>query len=523
MELFLQKYGTDVTGTLSGFDRLVFRGSLRRLVYQEGMMGFLYAAKVLLKDFARYVLSVTSQLKKASLTKTAEKSRTVKYLPSSQVDKEDEARAIAKNDGITEGLICVLTSVEPCQSFEIHRNRESKRLELVPRLRKCLHLYHYYIHPLFGFMNARIQTWFPLSIQVCINGREWLSRQMDAAGMNYERRGNCFTWIEDPARAQELMNTQLRTSWSTVLKDISRILNPIHDEMFKDFPVDYYWSVHQSEWASDIMFRNTEALARIYPLLIRHAITTFSSPDVMRFLGGKTTREGNIHQAFTGDVVSDLKTRPEGVRIKHRVNKNSIKLYDKEGSVLRPETTINDPKGIKVYRPKEGESSGQLDWRPMRKGVADLYRRAKVSEQANERYLDALAAVADTTPLKTLTQSLCQPITWKGKRVRAINVYSPDDAKLLHVISRGEFTINGFRNQDIRRLLHPETDTSSAKNNRRLSAAVTRKLRLLRAHGLIKRITRTHRYQLTERGRTTTTALIAASNADANSLMKMAA
>lgn len=523
VKVFLQKYGEDVTGVLCGFGRLVFRGTLRRLVYQEGMMGFVYAAQVLLKDFGRYVLSVSSRLKEASLELARQNSRPVEYLASSQISKEDVARKIAARDGITEGLVCVLTCVEPCRSFEIFRNRETKHLQLLPRLRKCLHLYHYYVHPVLGFMNARIQSWFPLSIQICLNGREWLARQMDKDGMSYERRDNCFTWIENPARAQELMDSQLRASWPTLLKDIAAFVNPAHDEIFMNFPIDYYWSVHQSEWASDIMFRSPDALAKIYPLLVRHAMTTFSSPDVMRFLGRKIDAGQNVHHAFTGQVVSDLKTRPEGVRIKHRVNNNSIKLYDKQGSVLRPETTINDPKDIKVYRPKEGDSSGQLDWRPLRKGVADLHRRAQVSQAANNRYLDALAAVADTTPLKSFTEALCQPIVWKGKRVRAINPYSLNDGKLLELVSRGEFIINGFRNRDIRNMLYPDCKNASPDENRRRSSATTRKIRILRAHGLVKKIPRSQRYLLTEKGRTFITVLIAAGNANANSLTKMAA
>jgi hypothetical protein len=128
VKVFLQKYGEDVTGVLCGFDRLVFRGTLRRLVYQEGMMGFLYAAQVLLKDFGRYVLSVSSRLKEASLELARQNSRPVEYLASSQISKEDVARKIAARDGITEGLVCVLTCVEPCRSFEIFKNRETKHL-----------------------------------------------------------------------------------------------------------------------------------------------------------------------------------------------------------------------------------------------------------------------------------------------------------------------------------------------------------------------------------------------------------
>ena len=148
------------------------------MVFLEGMKSYLWAANVLLKDFGQHVLSVTSVLKKASSELAEKASRPIMYLPSSLTDKEKTARRIVEEVGIKQGLICVLTCVEPCISFDIYLNLENKRLEHVTRHRKCLHVYHYFIHPLLGFMNARLQTWFPFNIQVCINGREWLSRQM---------------------------------------------------------------------------------------------------------------------------------------------------------------------------------------------------------------------------------------------------------------------------------------------------------------------------------------------------------
>lgn len=232
METFLSKHTENVTGTLSGFDRLVFRGTLRRLVYVEGMMSFLYSISVLLKDFGQYALGITKRLKEATLQTANLTSRPVIYLSSGATKKEDVARQIARDDSVREGLVCILTSVEPCSSFDIFRNRKTKRLELVTRHRKCLHIYHYLMHPVFGFMNARIQTWFPFNIQICINGREWLARQMDAAGLGYQRRDNCFSWLENPVEAQRLMELQLRSSWPDLLHDISRMLNPIHEELF---------------------------------------------------------------------------------------------------------------------------------------------------------------------------------------------------------------------------------------------------------------------------------------------------
>jgi hypothetical protein len=522
MGTFLHKHAANVIGVLNGFDRLVFRGALRRLVFLEGMKSYLWFANVLLKDFGQHVLSITSLLKKASSELAEKMSRPVRYLPSSGTDKEKVARRIAEEEGIKQGLICVLTCVEPCVSFDIHRNRETKRLELVTRYRKCLHVYHYSIHPLLGFMNARIQTWFPFNIQVCINGREWLSRQMDEKEIAYQRRDNCFTWIQDTEKAQDLMDNQLHTSWPSLLKDIARTLNPVHDEIFKEFPAEYYWSAYQSEWATDIMFRSSEDLERLYPSLVYHAVATFSSPDVLRFLGRKIPPEGIIPPAFAGEVVSDLKHRPEGIRVKHRVKSNSIKMYDKQGSILRIETTINDPSDFKVYRRKEADNDGPLSWLPLRKGIADLHRRAQVSQSSNNRYIGALSSAESTTPLKNWTDELCKPVTWNGKRVRALNPYSPEDACLLEAISRGEFNLNGFRNRDLRNLLFSNKATSDS-DKRRQSAIITRKIRLLRAHGLVAKVQKTHRYTLTDKGRIAVTALLTARNADTASLTKMAA
>jgi hypothetical protein len=523
MKSFIQKHEKDVMGALSGFDRLVFRGHIRRLSFGEGMTSYLSSIGVLLKDFGKHVLQVTARLKAASCALAQRTLRPIRYLQSSQIHKDDIARQIAAQDNISEGLICVLTCVEPCQSFEIYRNREIKKLELQHRFRKCLHIYHYFLDPQFGFMSARIQTWFPMSIQVCINGREWLARQMDVQGIGYQQRDNCFTWIEDLSRARELMDRLLRSSWSIILNKIAGELNPIHNELFDQFPSIYYWSVYQSEWATDIMFKSPERLAKIYPQLLRHAITTFQSPDVMRFLGRKIPPQGNIPHAFAGEVLTHLKERPEGIRIKHWMGINHIKLYDKQGSDLRVETTINNPHDFKVFRLKEGDPNADIDWRPLRKGIADLYRRAEVSQAANNRYLNALACANDTQSLGSLTEKLCRPTNWKQKRVRAINPYAPADLKLLRAVSRGEFNINGFRNRDLRNILYSQDKELTDKEKRSQSAAVTRKIRLLRAHGLIKKVQKTNRYLLTTDGSKAITALVAALNASSDLLMKSAA
>jgi hypothetical protein len=500
MKRFIQRFGEKIIGVVGGFDRLVLRGTLRSIAYPFGMMGFLWHKRVPLKDFGGYVRKVTEGVKESSCRHAESRRRPVEYLTSAQTDKAAIAEGIRQRDGVDAGLIAVISCVEPCLGYDVASVRGL--MSLVLRQRKCLFLYHYLIHPKFGFMSARIQSWFPFNIQVCINGREWLARQMDRAGIKYRRRENCFPWIENVEAAQKLMDQQLKTDWSRELNQIARMLNPVHEQIFEGFPVNYYWSTFASEWATDIMFRDPSELARIYRPLVLHGITTYCSRDVMRFLGKR------LHSDSETEIVSDYKHRLEGVRIKHRAGKNSVKLYDKQGSVLRTETTINDPQAFKVFRRKENDPAGEQKWRPVRRGIADLYRVAQISQASNERYLDALASADTSTALGKLTERICAPTKWNGRRVRALHPTSAEDLNLLTAISRGEFAINGFRNKDLQNLLFQKPPVDKTEKRRR-SSKMTRLIRLLRAHHLLRKVPGSHRYLLTPLGRDITVAVLA--------------
>jgi hypothetical protein len=518
MNQFLLQHKGSVTGMLSGWDRLRARGTLRVLASVSGLRRFLSCTGRLLKDFGDFAQGLSRQVRGASLEVAESAGRPVEHLKGPSVCKEDFAREIAARDGIERGSICVLTAVEPCWSYNIQSNRKKGLLELVSEYRKCQHVYHYMIHPVFGFMHARLQTWLPFNLHLCINGREWLGRQMDAAGIRYQRRDNCFTWVSDPAGAQELLNQQTTYDFAGEFKNIAAMVNPKLDLITQGCNIDYYWSMDQSEWASDVMFSDRRDLDQLYPGLIRHGMESFSSKDVMRFLGRSIPKE--IQPQFGGQVVSDIRADPkfyEGIRIKHRVNHNSVKMYNKAASVLRVETTINNVRDLKSPRIKDGKKV----WRPMRKGVADLPRRAEVSQASNDRYLRAMAAVNTPTPLKTLTDKLSQRVNYKGNPVRGLNLLAPDDANLLQTIGRGEYHINGFRNRDLQTHLF-DSPTDDPKEQRRRSGQITRKLRMLRAHGLIKKVPHTHRYHLTDRGRQLIIALQAAREANIEKLAKAA-
>jgi hypothetical protein len=518
MEKFVARHAGLVTSILSGFDRLVFRGHLQPLIRAGGMFFFLEAAKVRLLDFKKYVVETSERVREAALAEAARGGRPVRYLASSGTSKEDLARELLTEHPLDKpGLICALKVVEPCMSFEYHRSPKPKQRGLRLRPSKCLHIYKYYQHPTFGFMHARLQTWFPFNVQVCLNGREWLARQLERRHSRFERAANCFIWLGNCALAQRLMHEQLETDWPGALTALARSLNPLHDEIFAPLPMNHYWSAYQTEWATDLLFKDRGVLGEVYPALVRHATEHFRSPDVLRFLGQK------LHSNFQGEVTTSCKRRIEGVRVKHWARGNSVKMYDKAGCILRVETTMANTAGFKVLRPHHDDPDGKLEWKPLRKGVADLHRRAELSQRSNERYLDALSVVEDTTPCARIFDTVAKPVVCEGRRYRALRLGDAEDLALLEAISRGEFVTAGFRNRDLRGLLYPASEHAVRPDPKRLSAKLSRSLRLLRVHGVIKKIAKTHRYQLTDRGRQLTAALQATRNANLKHLLREAA
>jgi hypothetical protein len=414
MDAFIQKYQKNVTGVLSGWDRVRIRGMQRILANVGGMMSYLSHVGVLMKDFGAFVERTCLQVREASEQVARRLDRPVPYLFSSALDKYQEAENIARRDQVKEGLVCVFSCVEPCLAYQVRPDRATKMISLQMRPRKCVHLYHYWMDKDFGLMHARLQTWFPFTMEICFNGRSWLARQMEQHGLGYEQRDNCFTWLQDVPASQQLMKQLLRFRWPTFLQARAEQVHPRLKDILRGFRTAYYWSMTESEWATDVMFDSPRALARVYPSLVEGAMTTFASRDVMRFLGKKPSGP------FKGEVVSSYLHRPEGVRVKHSVQSNSVKMYDKQGKVLRIETTMNDPYRFKAYRPKESDPKGPRQWRYLRKGVADAQRRAEICQDVNDRYLEALASLDSAIPIQQLVASVCRPTRWKRRPVRAL-------------------------------------------------------------------------------------------------------
>jgi hypothetical protein len=513
-QAFVQRHQGEVIGVLHGWDRIRLQGTLRSLYYQPVMERYVRRAGVMWTGFKKFASELTGRVRDEGAKLAAAQSRPVVYVASSRTDKEKLVRQIQEQDGVKSGLIAILSCVEPCHTWFLRGNRVTKKLELKLDWGRCLHLYFYWLHEQLGFLHLRLQTWFPFLIQICLNGREWLGRQMDKEGMAYRQEDNCFPWIGDLERAQEMMDEQHRTDWQGLLTPLVQQCHPLDAEIRRPLQISYYWTSSQSEYATDVMFGEREKLERIYPALVHHGVMSFGAEEVLRFLG--RPGKAGVHD----EVKTDRRRRTEGVRVKHWLNGNSLKFYDK-GSILRSEVTINEPKDFRVYRRAEGQAEGAEEWRTLRRGLADFYRRAEVSRKATDRHLTALAAVQVQSTLAQEAVRVCQATRCGKQYYRALNPLGDGDAELMAIVNRGEFAINGFRNRDVR--VHLYGVASDKRQERKEMAAVGRKLRLLRGHGLIAKVSKTHRYMVTEKGRRIITALLAARQASTEKLTALAA
>ncbi len=491
MEQFITTHQDNIIGVLHGFDRVLFRGVLRSLAHGDGMGRFLSAKGVRLTEFKDFAQRCSKRLAEHAKQLAARCRRPYQHLPSPKASKEDLARQIAERDDVQKGLICVFSCVETCRSFSLRRGPDGYGLRA--ETRKCNFFYFYYMDREFGLMHVRLQSWLPFGIQACLNGRSYLARQLDREGIGYVRQGNCFLRIDNLPRAQAILDRLHRRPWAKTLDALARRVNPFLDDPQVLDERSYYWTIRQSELATDVMFDQPASLERIYPSLCRHVIERRNGEDVLRFFGKKADLR------FNGEVLTEHQRLTEGVRVRHRLDGNNIKMYDKAGSVLRVETTINNPNKFQVLRRAQDDPDSALAWRPMRKGTADTQRRVDVSLAANRRYLDALAVVGVPSPTHRILDPVSRPVTKHGERTRALRPIDVGEARLFQAILNGAHEIHGFTNRNLQTLLYGAAPRDRRDRRRRCNR-VSRQIRMLRRHGLIRKVGRRRLYRVTTKG-----------------------
>jgi hypothetical protein len=306
---------------------------------------------------------------------------------------------------------------------------------------------------------------------------------------------NSFSYIEDFGKAQELADGILNKKMSDSFDGISLKINNLLPNIKRVFGSSYYWCIDQCEFATDINFKSRGDLSGIYKTLVENAFFAFSSQDIYSFFG---RRISHLHTFTKGEIVSDLRHRYQGYRIKFKINSNQVKMYDK-GNNLRIEVTINNPKDFKILKTQTDASTGEEQetkkWVPMGKSIANLYRYVEISKSIINRYINALPEIdAEKLPMKDII-SISSRKEVGGRPYSAFNILSPDTMDLFIALSDGAFIINGFDNKLLRHKIF--TDGDDGKN----TGKTTRLISKLRAHKIIKKVPRKHRYYLTSGGR----------------------
>jgi hypothetical protein len=496
--------GKPVVASITTFDRLIFKGHLPGLAYPAAVMGTLATfGQVLLKNWKAIVEPLSARIKDHLEQQCRDSNRPFIYLSSAHThrdaqSKEAIARNIAKSRDITEGLVCVLRVLEPASSFDVRGNRDTHRLEIVRRRRRCLHYYVYLIDREFGWMHVRIQGWLPFTVQVYVNGREWTCRQLDKRGVGYRRSDNKIIDVDDMNALARATRRLERMNWPRVLDRWAKAVNPLLPKLTDgDRNRGYYWVTDQCEYATDLLFKDRRTVEELMPDLRSHAHVSLSVRDCFRFLGKRPSK---------AEAIVDIKRRPEGWRIKFRVGRNSVKVYD-HANIIRFETTINHPGAFRVVRHEDmtasvGNSGTQAikpKKKPVRKGVRDFWLLARIAGGCNQRMIASCDSIRTTQAAIDDLDTLARPKTVRGRHVARINAVDPETINLFKAIADGANCMNGFSNRDLQTRLYAKP-TNDFKEKRRRISRIGRRITCMRGHGLIAKIPNANRYRITRRG-----------------------
>jgi hypothetical protein len=490
MNRFVERFTSSIGATLACHDRVIFHGHLP-FGGDTHLNRFVdHGLKIKRKDFLPFV-EKQSQVLVEHAQALADKAAAPYQRLEGKHNKEELVRQRLRQSCQQEGLVAVFCCMETCRTVKLLHGQ--KRPHLAYRRRPQRVLYFYFLDADFGLLHVRLQTWFPFTCQVYVNGHDWLARQMQQRRLGFVQHDNAFRQLDDPAAAQALADGFSQLDWVALL---DRWLRPVHPLLEQPWlgRRPYRWVLHQVEFSTDLLFPSPAALQDLYPRLLEHALLNFSAEDILGFLGRR------LHPRFDGEVLTDLqKGRHPGARIKHRVKNNWLKMYDKFSLILRIETVINQPREFKVRRRRQRQGRRQMVWCPMNKGVANFYHYHAVARASNERYLAALATVAWPTATAPQLDQVQRPARFRRRRRRALNVLSATEQQLFLAVLRGEHRLLGFRNADVARQLFPSA-ARTAQEKRRRTAQISRKLQLLRAHGLIAAVPHSYRYQITRKG-----------------------
>ena len=520
MDTLLSKFNSIVNSVIVGFDRIVFKGIIPSIMFSAGIQSFLISRNVLNKDFKTYAMAQSHAIIASAEEISKEQCGCgIAYIPSINVRKEELAHKRQMENGVKEGLIGIWSCVESCNTFRSTYDPTQNYPFLRAVQSRCKHLYFYFDDPVYGFMSVRLQTWVPYEVQIALNGREWLRRSLDSSDCGYVLSGNKFLHIDDYGLAQELLDRQTRTCFEDILNGFLPSVFPLMPEVLG--PLRYYWTFWQSEMAKDYIFNDEDALSALMNDFQLHALVTGKGERILKYFGSPVRLDGQPHKNSHKEIISRTNNWYDGLRVRHWNDKNSVKFYN-EHNILRFEMTMNDPTRFKIFRHTENQDkTGPKKFMPMRKGIADTAARADVSKNIVNCFSEHMAAAEEKTRLGELLAPVSCPVFKQGKKARALDTFGKD-MEFICAVSDPAFDVHAITNKGLQKSL---TGAAWAKgmSGGQLSGRISRHLRMLRDHGLIRKLPKQRKYSLTDKGRKLATAIEAAAATSVNDLLKLAA
>lgn len=482
MKPLTERYQADLLGVLSCYDRMIITGTLPGACYAGGMTSFLYSRHIKIFDYAKVFADPWRERIRQCAHELADKHGVaIEHVNKPHIRKEDLVAKIIGRRGKHPGLVHILSAMEACSAYKPWHDKNSHKTFLRPTFGKCLHYYFYFIDEEVGLCYLRVPTWCPFRLQFYCNGHFWLENKLVANGIGYAMADNAFIRIDDFAKAQALSDQLKPDDLHRILDRYARMCCPVQEE----FGQQYHWSLMQTEYSTDLVFRSDAILSTLYEGLSRQAVIAVKAEQVSSFLGKKITPQ------LAQEIGSRLSTRIAGTCIKHCMGSASVKIYDKFKRVLRIETTTNDVSFFKHHRKVEHrDGSITRELAPLKKSIYSIIDLREILLGCNSRYLEFLSSLDDDEDGHRALQQLTEPKTDHGIKVRGFNFFDATEQDLLLAIQRPEFNIHGLRRADLKKHL---PSVSSGK--------LSRYLKRLRILGLIKRVAKTYRYYLTRIGR----------------------
>jgi hypothetical protein len=483
-ELLSERYGNELDGVLSCYDRIVITGSLLPLCYAQGMTHYLYQQGIRIFDYAKFAEPLRERIRENAEALAEANGVKIEFIRKKDFRKENRIQKILKERGKQPGLVHIFGAMEACSSYRPWHDKATGKTNLKPDSSKCMTYYFYFMDKQLGLCYLRVPTWCPFRLQFYFNGYNWLANKLKERGIAYEMLDNAFIHIADYATANQLANEFDVEILHQRLDEFAQQYCPI----VTDLSLHYHWSIMQTEYATDLVFKSRDALQAFYPHLLESLTHAVKPADIATFLGRKLN--GN----YQGEMGNRFNKRWLGTRIKHQMGSVSIKMYDKFRFILRIETTVNKVSFFQHYRKvQHRDGSTTTRWAPMKKTIHSLPALRELLSAANQRYLKFISSIATPQVGVEKLHKLAETKTENQHPHKGFNLFSEEDTCLFRTLLQGEFFISGFTNKQLR------TQYLSDKS----ASQVTRLLKRLRVHGVIKKVGKRYKYYLTDFGRET--------------------